>query len=60
MSGADHMGKFASEIQHRAFGKTSKERKMSSNFDQFVAGGIGGMAGVLAGHPLGEHLYCWI
>ena len=48
------MGKFASEIQHCAIGKSSKEKKMSSNFDQFVAGGIGGMAGVLAGHPLGK------
>ena len=26
---------------------------MSSNLDQFVAGGVGGMAGVIAGHPLG-------
>ena len=27
---------------------------MSSNIDQFIAGGVGGMAGVIAGHPLGE------
>ena len=39
---------------------------MSSNLDQFVAGGVGGMAGVIAGHPLGTvfffkseiNLYC--
>ena len=29
---------------------------MGSNIDQFIAGGVGGMAGVIAGHPLGESL----
>ena len=30
---------------------------MGSNLHQFVAGGVGGMAGVLAGHPLGFNLF---